>query len=363
VPVVRRTLLTAIAALVAGSLVACGGDDLSAPPATSTMTTGGAPYDGPTFACGTTNLRISYRVRYPREWFVNDPSSARPCGFFHPRPFTVPKATEVPQLAVQVRAEQVAFDRAAPPAEAGGPAEQVEERREMEIDGRRAVRVSATATGDALLPPGTKIVRYVVDGGEGVLIATTSELVRDVPFADAVAVLDAMATKLDVLSAGESLCSASAQPARPRRQARLPAAVMTTRQKIVEAASQCDYEGLASIAREGTGEFTYSFGPSGAPAQFWREAEGRGEPVLDVLVELLDRAFGTREVPGEPSLVVWPSAYGFESWDDVPAEDRAELRPIYGDDDFEQFDRAGAYLGHRVGITDGGDWTFYIAGD
>jgi hypothetical protein len=47
----------------------------------------------------------------------------------------------------------------------------------------------------------------------------------------------------------------------------------------------------------------------------------------------------------------------------VPKADREALRPLYGDEDFAAFQEFGAYLGYRVGITEEGEWIFFVAGD
>lgn len=60
---------------------------------------------------------------------------------------------------------------------------------------------------------------------------------------------------------------------------------------------------------------------------------------------------------------VWPSAFAYDSWDEVPEVDREALRPLYGDDDLESFDRFGGYIGHRVVIREDGTWTAFVAGD
>ena len=120
-----------------------------------------------------------------------------------------------------------------------------------------------------------------------------------------------------------------------------------------------DFGRLAELAQRG--KFTHSFGDSGDPAAFWRQAEAGGEP-LAALVHFLNRPFATRPA-GEVTQYVWPRAYNYESWDAVPAEAREDLRPIYGPEDFERFARFGGYTGYRIGIGADGDWLFFVAGD
>src|SRR5918996_6195875 len=81
-------------------------------------------------------------------------------------------------------------------------------------------------------------------------------------------------------------CSASGMSAELAEQPGLPAPVAETRRAIAEVAAACDYEGLEGLALSG-GRFTYSFGEGEGPAAVWREAEGRGEEPLALLVRLL----------------------------------------------------------------------------
>lgn len=158
-----------------------------------------------------------------------------------------------------------------------------------------------------------------------------------------------------------STCSADASTSEPTPQPALPPSVADMRASIVEAATHCDYRELARLAMAGDTTFTYSFGDHGDPAEFWRRLESRGEPVLSILVELLERPFSTRTVGGTTQYL-WPSAYGYESWSDVPKAEQEVLRPLYSDEDLRRFEQFGSYAGYRVGIVPG-DWIFFVAGD
>jgi hypothetical protein len=165
----------------------------------------------------------------------------------------------------------------------------------------------------------------------------------------------------DSPAAPEPACS-GASATGVTEQEGLPVAVAETRRAIAEAAASCDYESLESLALAGSAEFTYSFGERGAPGRYWRRQEQRGEEPLRFLVELLDRPFATQEVRGDVHYV-WPSAFDYRGWARVPEAHREALRPLYDDQDFAAFQEFGAYLGYRVGITEEGDWIFFVAGD
>src|SRR5919106_3492163 len=148
-------------------------------------------------------------------------------------------------------------------------------------------------------------------------------------------------------------CSASGMSAELAEQVRLPAPVAETRRAIAEAAAVCDYEVLEGMALS-NGRFTYSFGEGKGPAAFWRDAEGRGEEPLGLLVRLL----GLPHVK-EGRVYTWPSAAGARA----PDQDWESLEAVFTEEEIAQWRRFGAYIGYRVGITASGDWAFYVAGD
>jgi hypothetical protein len=41
----------------------------------------------------------------------------------------------------------------------------------------------------------------------------------------------------------------------------------------------------------------------------------------------------------------------------------SSLPPVAVTEDFESFARFGDYIGDRVGITESGDWSFFVVGD
>jgi hypothetical protein len=151
----------------------------------------------------------------------------------------------------------------------------------------------------------------------------------------------------------EATCSAAGLSADLPEQPGLPAPVAETRRAIAEVAAACDYEVLEALALS-DGTFTYSFGEGEGPAAFWRDAEGRGEEPLALLVLLLDLPHVK-----EDRFYTWPSAAGARATDEA----WESLKAVFTEEEIDQWRRFGAYLGYRVGITAGGDWAFYVAGD
>lgn len=163
-------------------------------------------------------------------------------------------------------------------------------------------------------------------------------------------------------ASGAGGCSAAALPAEPEEQPGLPEPVAETRRLLVGAATTCGYARLAHVAGRGDGTFSYSFGEDGDPAAFWRRQEAEGQEPLRFLVEMLDRPFAEQSTP-DGVQYVWPSAFAYQTWAEVPPADRDVLRPLYDDDDFGFFARFGGYAGYRVGIDGTGEWLFFVSGD
>ncbi len=112
----------------------------------------------------------------------------------------------------------------------------------------------------------------------------------------------------------------------------------------------------------GAGADTPARAPPGGLGYPEREAEAAGRAPLRMLVELLDGPAATREAGGTTQYL-WPAAYAFESWQEVPPSARDDLSRIYGEEDLRRFEQFGSYVGHRVGITRSGDWIFFVGGD
>jgi hypothetical protein len=137
----------------------------------------------------------------------------------------------------------------------------------------------------------------------------------------------------------------------------LPSAVGEMWAGVLAAAQAKDYEGLEALALQGPGEFSYTFGgPEKGPAAYWRAEAARGEDVLGILEEILRMPYGK-----EGDLYVWPEAYLWE----VPftSEQRELLAQNFSEDDITGWEDFGGYVGYRVGITQDGDWTFFVVGD
>lgn len=139
----------------------------------------------------------------------------------------------------------------------------------------------------------------------------------------------------------------------------LPPEVADTREAIIEAASSCSPAQLVDIAGS---DLRTSFGDdAGVQNLLMWEDEGRGE--LGTLLLLLDMSHAVIEPDGQQKIYVWPAAFAHDLWEDIPAEQLAELGTLYSQDELEQLSVFGSYAGWRVGIDEDGRWLFFIAGD
>ncbi len=150
-------------------------------------------------------------------------------------------------------------------------------------------------------------------------------------------------------------CGGDDRAAAPR--AELPDAVAEKREAVSAAAQALDYDRLRSLLDPS--EFSYSFGESGDPIGYWRRLERDAHmPVVgDYLPLILNGPFAKRA-----NIYVWPSVYGKKpsAW---TAAERQWLKKLYSEDEIRSFERAGVYLGWRVGMRKDGTWLFYVAGD
>ena len=153
-------------------------------------------------------------------------------------------------------------------------------------------------------------------------------------------------------------CSAAGLPM-PAEQEGLPTAVADARRAIAAAAIACDFETLETLADP---DLNTSFGGGGFDnLQRWEE-EGT-YPALALLVQLFDTPYATEDYEGLPRHYYWPSAFVYDNWEEIPPADFEALRSIYTQEELDQITEFGAYALWRVGLTESGEWRFFVAGD
>lgn len=134
----------------------------------------------------------------------------------------------------------------------------------------------------------------------------------------------------------------------------LPPAVERTREALLRAAEQGDYEAVRRLIPDDG--FTYSFGGpvDGGAVAYWRQLERTmGDPTLRILAAVLRLPYTLSR-----GLYVWPFAYDLTA-DELTAHERRLLAPLGREGVFV----GEGYYGWRAGIEPDGDWVFFVAGD
>lgn len=150
-------------------------------------------------------------------------------------------------------------------------------------------------------------------------------------------------------------CSSTGVP-RPPTPTDLPAPVLKTWQRLVDAAAACDVDAVEALVSRQTALTT-----GGGNNPDLRQLEERGEGRLGILLKVLSLSHAENtQVPGS---YAWPAAYARPTWEAVTQAERDELRAIHTRAEIAGFDAARSYMGWRVGIAADGTWQFFTAGD
>ncbi|MGH8915602.1 MAG: hypothetical protein ACRDZM_13925 [Acidimicrobiia bacterium] len=153
-------------------------------------------------------------------------------------------------------------------------------------------------------------------------------------------------------------CSAAGLP-QPADQEGLPAPVAEARRAMAAAAVACDFDALEVLAGA---DLNTSFGGGGfSNIPRWEE-EGT-YPALELMVKLFDTPYAVQEFEGLPRYYVWPSAFVYDTWEEIPPADLEALLTVYTQEELDQYAEFGSYALWRIGITEDGTWKFFVAGD
>lgn len=140
------------------------------------------------------NPEGDYSVEYPGDWETNDATVVPPCSVFHPEPFELAPATEIPSnLAVVVGIDNVSFSE----LQRSRRGLDVHDRQETDVAGRQAVRLQGVTTGEALWTADTPMTVWNVDLNGRTFIARSLDI-GDVPYDRKVTVLDEMMESLRI---------------------------------------------------------------------------------------------------------------------------------------------------------------------
>lgn len=146
---------------------------------------------------------------------------------------------------------------------------------------------------------------------------------------------------------------------------KLPEAVRTMHDALVEAAKSGKPENLRSLIGVGgdTTEFTLGEAPED-PMKYLLSLSGDegGQEILAILLEILDAGYVHVDIGTPQELYVWPYFFA------VPLEklderQRVELFKIVTSGDVDDMKSFGSYIFYRAGISPDGHWRFFLAGE
>ena len=314
------------------------GDDDNAATETTTRSEGGVPAGWK--LCS--NERYGYALGYPSDWHVPALSAESQCTFFDPAPIQVPESSDAFGAILEVAPAQQSYETVVESL-ADPRFEEVLERRELTLSGRRAVEVVSRATGAGLLERGTESATYVVDHSPEPPLVLRTVKTPDANWEERLRILDEAARTLILF-----------EPERAAAEEAPPDAVLRKRAAMVDAAEAGDYEGLAELTDPNEFEYTFGEPVAGGPAAFWLEAAQSGEvpTPADALAMILRMPYTLSR-----GIYVWPFAYD-KTEDELTSYERGLLKPLGQGGAF-----ADGYLGWRAGIRPDGRWVFFVAGD
>lgn len=167
----------AVTAVLALGAAACGQPETAEPTAEepasedSALLFGTPDDEGLSNRCA--NPELGYELSYPDDWHANPGTVLEPCRVFDPEPVDLEPATEIPfGLGVSSYPEDIPYDEM---VELIGedPGLEIRSSDEVEVDGRRALRVDGVGTGFAMLPEGMGSYGYTIDLEDGTLVVRT----------------------------------------------------------------------------------------------------------------------------------------------------------------------------------------------
>jgi hypothetical protein len=288
------------------------------------------------------NERLGYALGYPGDWHAPALSAESRCTFFDPAPIQLPESSDALGAALEVTPAQQSFEQLVQSL-TDERFEEVLERRELTISGRRAVAVASRSTGEGLLEPGTESATYVVDHSPEAPVMLRTVRTQHANWEERLRILDEAARTLILF-----------EPERAAAEEAPPDVVLGKRAAMLAAADAADYDALAELTDPNEFEYTFGRPVAGGPAAFWREAEERGEDPTpaDALAAVLRLPYTLSR-----GIYVWPFAYD-KTEGELTSYERSLLARLgpggaFGD----------GYVGWRAGIRPDGRWVFFVAGD
>jgi hypothetical protein len=128
--------------------------------------------------------------------------------------------------------------------------------------------------------------------------------------------------------------------------------VAATRQAIMDAAIECDYTTLETLA--GDGGLRAVFDGIEVPVADWERREAEGMAILRPLAGILSLVPAAATADGS---VTWPSAVDWRFSDVAPGDERRALVEVLGENGVFGWAETGGYAGWRTTISADGAWS------
>jgi hypothetical protein len=304
------------------------------------------------------NFNAGFTISYPAGWYTDHPAPELACLYFDPRRFEVPRESDFSGTALEV--VPGGTFREVVGVWTDEKFVRVLSRDDLELGGRRAVRIHAETISGAEFAPGTRTYLYIVERdlereGEALLVRTTSTVGID--YAPWRRIVDEAARSLRLTpKVAPSVAGADVVPP----QSGLPEAVAHKRHAIWKAAKRTDYAAVAELVDPKGFEYTFGGPVEDGPGEYWRRIDRTTkERPLPTLAAILELPYVHQP---EHKLYVWPFAFTRQA-STLSPEEKEQLAEAIGDDALKLYEQLGNYLGYRAGIDADGDWVFYVAGD
>ena len=301
-----------------------------------------------------TNVVVGFSIDYPAAWYTDHPAPEFACTYFDPRRFELPREGDWEAKALQVTPQGRFVEVLS--AWTDERTVKVLERADLELDGRRAVRLHAETISGAEFATGTRTYLYVIDrDGEAVTVRTTSTVGIDYEVWRRI-VDKAVGTLRFTEGRAHVVEGSGVVPP----QYGLPEPVARKRQAIWMAAKRTDYAAVARLVAPKGFEYTFGGPVEGGPGEYWRRVDRTTtERPLRTLAAILELPYAY-----EPTskLYVWPFAFTRKA-STLSPEEKEQLAAAIGEASMRLYEQFGNYFAYRAGIDADGNWVFYVAGD
>lgn len=146
--------------------------------------------------------------------------------------------------------------------------------------------------------------------------------------------------------------------------ARLPPAVLRTRERILAAARTGDLQALLAVMRANGSMPIFSHTQKQDPSAYWIEnyPDSEGVEILSILISLLETEPVRIDAGTPQEMYLWPYFARLPLRSLTPAQKVELFRVVTGSDYKDMLER-GRYVFYQVGIGPDGTWRYFVASE